>query len=72
MGLDVPRKTTGLTSQQEAAINLLVTGNTIHDVSVALGLSRNTISNWTRLNPLFQEELKKRQEEARMVEGILE
>ena len=43
-----------LTSQQEAAVDLLAVGNTVTQVADAVGVARQTVSEWRNQNAAFQ------------------
>lgn len=45
---------TALTPQQEAAADLLATGKTVTDTAEAIGVTRQTVSEWLHYNPEFQ------------------
>lgn len=52
-----------LTPQQEAAVDLLATGQTITDTAAAVGVSRQTVSGWLHHDFAFQAALNLRQHE---------
>ena len=43
-----------LTPQQEAAVDLLAVGNTVTQVADAVGVARQTVSEWRNRNAAFQ------------------
>jgi hypothetical protein len=53
----------GLTSKQEAAINLLAIGYTSSDVSSVLRISRSTVNFWNKHLPRFKAQLEVLQEQ---------
>lgn len=53
----------GLTSKQEAAINLLAIGYTSSDVSSVLRISRSTVNFWNKHLPQFKAQLEVLQEQ---------
>lgn len=52
-----------LTPQQEAAVDLLATGQTVTDTAAAVGVSRQTVSGWLNQDFAFQATLNLRQHE---------
>lgn len=52
-----------LTPQQEAAVDLLATGQTVTDTAAAVGVSRQTVSGWLHHDFAFQATLNQRQHE---------
>jgi transposase-like protein len=52
-----------LTAQQELAVDLLATGKTITEAANALGVTRQTVSEWRNQNPVFEAALNERREE---------
>src|SRR5688572_6363638 len=53
----------GLSVTQLNAIDLMVLGRRDADVARAVGVHRNTVGNWRRLDPRFQAELNRRRQE---------
>jgi|SRR6516165_1495317 hypothetical protein len=53
----------GLTSKQEAAINLLAIGYSSSDVSSVLRISRSTVNFWNKHLPQFKAQLEVLQEQ---------
>jgi hypothetical protein len=52
-----------LTPQQELAVDLLATGQTITQTAEAVNVSRQTVSEWVNHHAAFQAELNKRRQE---------
>lgn len=54
---------TALTAQQAAAVDLLAAGRTVTDTADAIGVTRQTVSEWLHHNPEFQAALNLRRHE---------
>ena len=52
-----------LTPQQQAGVDLLVSGKTLTDAAEVLGVTRETVSTWTNHNPVFIAALNQRRGE---------
>ncbi len=53
-GTDADTSSASLTSQQEAAVDFLAVGNTVTQVADAVGVARQTVSEWRNRNATFQ------------------
>ena len=53
-----------LTPQQQTGVDLLVSGKTLTDAAVALGVTRETVSGWVNHHPPFLAALNARRQEA--------
>ena len=52
-----------LTPQQEMAVDLLASGQTVTDTAVAIDVTRQTVSEWLNHHPGFQAALNSRRQE---------